>query len=156
MLAWWNWQTHGISVMSPQGRFFGRVYFELERIAQVSKSSFSRWNFVLFYRHYAYRPWSVECDCEHKLVEWHSWLRFLAVYWHCFLGKGLFFLDRFFCFVRPVCRRFLPIMTNWIRGCGGIGRLIGFRFQRASVQVRVLSSAPNKKREAFASLFLFL
>ena len=29
-------------------------------------------------------------------------------------------------------------------GCGGIGRLIGFRFQRASVQVRVLSSAPNK------------
>ena len=31
-----------------------------------------------------------------------------------------------------------------ICGCGGIGRLIGFRFQRASVQVRVLSSAPEK------------
>ena len=31
-----------------------------------------------------------------------------------------------------------------ICGCGGIGRLIGFRFQRASVQVRVLSSAPSK------------
>ena len=30
-------------------------------------------------------------------------------------------------------------------GCGGIGRLIGFRFQRASVQVRVLSSAPRAK-----------
>ena len=34
-----------------------------------------------------------------------------------------------------------------ICGCGGIGRLIGFRFQRASVQVRVLSSAPINKRE---------
>ena len=32
-----------------------------------------------------------------------------------------------------------------ISGCGGIGRLIGFRFQRASVQVRVLSSAPSKR-----------
>ena len=32
-----------------------------------------------------------------------------------------------------------------ICGCGGIGRLIGFRFQRASVQVRVLSSAPTIK-----------
>ena len=31
-----------------------------------------------------------------------------------------------------------------ICGCGGIGRLIGFRFQRASVQVRVLSSAPKQ------------
>ena len=31
-----------------------------------------------------------------------------------------------------------------ICGCGGIGRLIGFRFQRASVQVRVLSSAPYR------------
>ena len=30
-----------------------------------------------------------------------------------------------------------------ICGCGGIGRLIGFRFQRESVQVRVLSSAPK-------------
>ena len=38
--------------------------------------------------------------------------------------------------------------VNYICGCGGIGRLIGFRFQRASVQVRVLSSAPNNKEEA--------
>ena len=42
-----------------------------------------------------------------------------------------------------------------ICGCGGIGRLIGFRFQRESVQVRVLSSAPNKKGKAFAFPFLY-
>ena len=35
-----------------------------------------------------------------------------------------------------------PTIVIKICGCGGIGRLIGFRFQRASVQVRVLSSAP--------------
>ena len=34
------------------------------------------------------------------------------------------------------------VKIRGICGCGGIGRLIGFRFQRASVQVRVLSSAP--------------
>ena len=37
-----------------------------------------------------------------------------------------------------------PFINNGICGCGGIGRLIGFRFQRASVQVRVLSSAPKQ------------
>ena len=36
-------------------------------------------------------------------------------------------------------------LHNQICGCGGIGRLIGFRFQRASVQVRVLSSAPTRR-----------
>ena len=49
-----------------------------------------------------------------------------------------------------------PCKNRGIRGCGGIGRLIGFRFQRASVQVRVLSSAPNIKEEALASFFIFL
>ena len=37
------------------------------------------------------------------------------------------------------------VKIRGICGCGGIGRLIGFRFQRASVQVRVLSSAPSKR-----------
>ena len=41
-----------------------------------------------------------------------------------------------------------PCKNRGIRGCGGIGRLIGFRFQRASVQVRVLSSAPNCNPES--------
>ena len=41
-------------------------------------------------------------------------------------------------------------------GCGGIGRLIGFRFQRASVQVRVLSSAPEKEKSSrWDGFFLF-
>ena len=41
-----------------------------------------------------------------------------------------------------------------ICGCGGIGRLIGFRFQRASVQVRVLSSAPKKRHPLGASFLV--
>ena len=48
-----------------------------------------------------------------------------------------------------------PGKNRGIRGCGGIGRLIGFRFQRASVQVRVLSSAPKKKRRLQPPLRLF-
>ena len=38
----------------------------------------------------------------------------------------------------------LLFIKKLICGCGGIGRLIGFRFQRASVQVRVLSPAPYR------------
>ena len=55
----------------------------------------------------------------------------------------------FLCRYKPSQR-----IENRICGCGGIGRLIGFRFQRASVQVRVLSSAPIRKGEAKASPFL--
>ena len=49
-----------------------------------------------------------------------------------------------------------PCKNRGIRGCGGIGRLIGFRFQRASVQVRVLSSAPTKKAPLAGVLSLFV
>ena len=45
------------------------------------------------------------------------------------------------------------IIDNLIRGRGGIGRLIGFRFQRVSVQVRVLSPAPIKRGHS-ASFFI--
>ena len=55
-------------------------------------------------------------------------------------------------FLRHV--KIFPFPHRSIRGCGGIGRLIGFRFQRVSVQVRVLSSAPNEKR-GFCLSFYF-
>ena len=57
-----------------------------------------------------------------------------------------------------ICGRSMVALqdNNIICGCGGIGRLIGFRFQRASVQVRVLSSAPNIKEGASAPSFIFL
>ena len=42
--------------------------------------------------------------------------------------------------------------SNKICGCGGIGRLGGFRFLCVSVQVRVLSPAP-KRRAPFGVLF---
>ena len=47
-----------------------------------------------------------------------------------------------------------PYAISEACGCGGIGRLIGFRFQRASVQVRVLSSAPRKARPHGGLAFL--
>ena len=57
-----------------------------------------------------------------------------------------------------ICGRSMVALldNNIICGCGGIGRLIGFRFQRASVQVRVLSSAPNIREGASAPSFIFL
>ena len=48
------------------------------------------------------------------------------------------------------------VILNCICGRGGIGRLGGFRFLCESVQVRVLSPAPNIKEGAIAPSLIFM